>query len=404
VALCLDLSKLGSRSSGRPNPVSRLSRVMARGGVRLPPWPVALVLVSAVSIGSSVPVEAHEPGTTRVIASFSADRTYAIELTTDASTLLARLEAARKQPRSSPATIADYRRGFAALCDEIGRHLDASFDGTRVLIAPTCTVDDAVTGLDPALASLGVTVRFDGPIPAGASHFTWQYDLTYATYALMIVSSDGTADETLWLEGGQVSPVALLDRVAVPVARTVVVARYLLVGFTHVLPNGLEHILFVLGLFLLNRRLRSIVWQVGAFSLAHAVAFGLTSYGAIAFPTPSIEPLIALSIVYVAVGNIVASELRAWRIALVFICGLLHGARLAGTLHQIPLPPSELLLGLLSIVAGVQAAQLVLMLLASATVGRWARPRDGYRRIVAVPASALIATVALFWAVERLTS
>ena len=70
---------------------------------------------SRLSIGSPAVVQAHEAGTTRVVASFTADRTYAIELTTDASTLLARLEAARKQPRSSPVTIADYRRGFGVL-------------------------------------------------------------------------------------------------------------------------------------------------------------------------------------------------------------------------------------------------------------------------------------------------
>ena len=182
--------------------------------------------MAAVSLDSSVAVNAHEAGTTHVIASFTANRRYAIELTTDASTLLARLEAARKQPQSSPATIADYRRGFAGLCDEIGRHLAASFDGTRAPVAPACTVDDAVSGPEPSLASLGVTVRFDGSIPAGAKRFTWQYTLTYATYTLTIVSSDGHADETMSLEGGEVSRAAELDRVAAPVVRRGFVARY----------------------------------------------------------------------------------------------------------------------------------------------------------------------------------
>ena len=217
MALRLNVSEPRSPSTCRPAPLAGLGRYDESGGGRLPSWTRALVLVSAVSLGSPAAGLAHEPGTTQVIASFTADRRYAIELTTDASTLLARLELARKQPRSSPATIADYRRGFAAVCDEIGRHLDASFDGTQVLVAPTCTVDDAVSGPDPSVASLGVAVRFDGPIPAGARRFTWQYGLTYTTYMLTIASSDGRADETMWLEGGEVSRAAELDRVAAPV-------------------------------------------------------------------------------------------------------------------------------------------------------------------------------------------
>lgn len=403
MALRLNVSEPGSLSTCRPIPLASLGGGEAPGG-RLPWRTRALVLVSAVSLGSSVAVNAHEAGTTHVIASFTADRRYAIELTTDASTLLARLEVARKQPRSSPATIADYRRGFAALCGEIGRHLDASFDGTPEGVAPTCTVDDEVSGPDPSLASLGVTVRFDGSIPAGAKRFTWQYGLTYATYTLTIASSDGRADETMLLEGSEISRAAYLDRVAAPRVRTGVVARYFALGFTHVLPRGLGHVLFVLGLFLLNRRLPALVWQLGAFSLAHSIAFGLTFYGAIAFPSSWLEPLMALSIVYVAVGNIVTSELKRWRIALVFGCGLLHGVWFAGALNQIPVPPSDLLLGLGSIAAGAQAAQLALLLAASATVGTWTDGRDGYRRVVAVPASALIAAVGLLWAVERLAS
>jgi hypothetical protein len=369
---------------------------MARDRVRLPPLPLALVLASAVSIGSSVPVEAHEPGTTRVIANFTADRTYTIELTTDAPTLLARLEVARKQPRSSPATIADYRRGFAALCDEIGRHLDASFDGTPVLVAPTCTVDDAVTGPEPSLASLGVTVRFDGPIPAGASHFTWQYELTYATYALTIVSSDGSADETLWLEGGQVSPVALLDRLAVPIAHAVVAGRSFRLGFTRFLPNGLGQVLFVLGMVLLNRRPSSILWQVGAFTFAHSIALALTRYGLLSLSSSVVQPLIVLSVIYLACDNLVSPELRLSRIMLICLFGLIHGIALAdalgpGTLIRSPLPGD-----LFWFNVGIEAAQLALIVGTCVVVGGWSQ-RERHRQLVVVPASALMALIGLMW-------
>ena len=261
-----------------PEPISAFGRSVDFSPGIWPPWSIALVLAAAVSVGSSA-VSAHEAGSTRVIASFAPDRTYTIELTTDASTLLGRLEVARKQARSSPDTIAGYRRRFAEVCDEIGRHLEVSFDGNPAVVAPACIVDDAVTGPDPAVASLGVTVRFSGQIPAGAEQFCWQYGLTSTAYAFAIVASNGWADATIWLEGDQKSPPAQLSRIAAPVGPTSAARRYFRRGFTRFLPNGAAQVLFVLGMVLLNRRTSAIVWQAGAFSLAHSIALAATREG-----------------------------------------------------------------------------------------------------------------------------
>src|SRR5215813_5751293 len=87
---------------------------------------------------------------------------------------------------------------------------------------------------------------------------------------------------------------------------------YLKMGFTHILPYGYDHVLFILGLFLLSPRLKTLLWQATAFTVAHSITLGLAMSGKIN-PVPSVtEPLIALSIAFVAAENILLSELKWW--------------------------------------------------------------------------------------------
>ena len=111
--------------------------------------------------------------------------------------------------------------------------------------------------------------------------------------------------------------------------------------FKHILPFGLDHILFVLGLFLLSTQIRSLLWQVSAFTLAHTITLGLSIYGVISLPSSIVEPLIALSIAYVGIENCLSSELKPWRVTLVFAFGLLHGMGFAGVLADIGMPEGE---------------------------------------------------------------
>src|SRR5512145_2476535 len=70
------------------------------------------------------------------------------------------------------------------------------------------------------------------------------------------------------------------------------------IGFAHIVPNGLDHILFVLGLFLLARRTRAVLMQVTAFTVAHSITLAISVYGVFTLPASIVEPLIALSIAY----------------------------------------------------------------------------------------------------------
>ncbi|HMQ14684.1 MAG TPA: HupE/UreJ family protein, partial [Phycisphaerae bacterium] len=195
----------------------------------------------------------------------------------------------------------------------------------------------------------------------------------------------------------------LLDEPPAARSGAAVAWQFLLLGFEHILPEGVDHILFVLGLYLLSPRLRPLLWQVTAFTVAHTATLALSMYGVVSLPARVVEPLIALSIVYVAVENLVTQELKWWRPMAVFGFGLLHGLGFAGVLTELAPPRSEFVAALVSFNVGVELGQLAVIGLALLLTGWW-RGREWYRGRIVKPASLAIAAVALFWTVERVIS
>lgn len=400
---------------------------------------VALMAVAIASLAlvTGVRVDAHEMGTSHVAMTVDRFGRYELELTTDAAALLARLEALKGQPRSTGVARDEYAARITALASTLLEHVDLRFGPQSDLrtnlesgpssrpslgqpqfasaaiaataVATTRTNDSSATSTVGALADMEqalrpptIAVRLHGLVPRGATTVTWRYDLARASYAFIMKSADDDPERVVWLEGGEASPAIAFasDRNAAP-SRTSLAWTYLQLGFTHILPGGIDHILFVLGLFLLSRRLRPMLWQVSAFTLAHSITLGLAMYGVVSLPSAVVEPLIALSIVYVAFENVWSSELKRSRIVLVFVFGLLHGLGFAGVLRELALPPSEFLTGLLSFNVGVEAGQLTVIALASLLVARWTVNPHRYRQFVVIPASVLIALVGVFWTVTR---
>jgi HupE/UreJ protein len=179
-------------------------------------------------------------------------------------------------------------------------------------------------------------------------------------------------------------------------------ALYVRLGYTHILPFGLDHILFVLSLFLLSPRLKPVLWQATAFTVAHSVTLGLAMYQLITPPARIVEPLIALSIVYVALENIFSPRLKPSRVGVVFLFGLVHGLGFAGALGQLGLPQSAYLLSLVMFNLGVELGQLTIILAAWFLVGKWFGSRPYYRRWIVKPSSLAIAGVAAFWTIQRI--
>ena len=248
---------------------------------------------------------------------------------------------------------------------------------------------------------LGLTARLTGAVPAGATDMEFFASRAFSDVHLTVRDEiRGTTTRSVLERGARSDPYTLAGPVEPPTALSIG-RQYLELGFGHIVPRGLDHILFVLGLVLLGTRTRPLVWQVSAFTIAHAATLSLAVFEVVALPSRVVEPLIALSIVYVAVENILTDRLTRWRPAVVFGFGLLHGLGFAGVLGQLGLPEQERLLGLLSFNVGIELAQLLVIAVALASVG-WFRHRPWYRARITVPLSVAIAGVGLFWAVERI--
>lgn len=185
---------------------------------------------------------------------------------------------------------------------------------------------------------------------------------------------------------------------ATPLATTI--RQFLYLGFTHIVPEGLDHILFVLGLFLLAPGLKPLLKQVTAFTVAHSLTLGLAMLGLVHLSGRIVEPLIALSIAVVAVENMIRRDVNPARWMIVFGFGLIHGLGFAGVLSQLGVPRGQFLPALLSFNVGVEGGQLV-VLLGATLLTLPVIKREWYHRRVTVPASALIACVGLYWAVTR---
>lgn len=179
---------------------------------------------------------------------------------------------------------------------------------------------------------------------------------------------------------------------------------YLKLGFTHILPEGFDHILFVVGLCLLSKKLSVILWQATAFTVAHSITLALSMQNMIVAPSAVVEPVIALSILFVAVENILITELKPWRIALVFLFGLVHGMGFASSLNEIGLPRNKFFTSILSFNVGVELGQITVILAVFALLIIPLGKYPWYRKRVVVPLSVLIGLIAAYWTIERVFS
>lgn len=176
---------------------------------------------------------------------------------------------------------------------------------------------------------------------------------------------------------------------------------YLKLGYTHILPEGFDHILFVAGLCLLSNKMKVILWQATAFTVAHSITLALSMKSIIVAPSAVVEPIIALSILFVAVENLLLTELKPWRIILVFMFGLIHGMGFASSLNEIGLPRNKFLISILSFNIGVELGQVSIILAVFLLIVRPFGNRVNYRKQVVYPLSIIIALIAFYWTVQR---
>ncbi len=180
--------------------------------------------------------------------------------------------------------------------------------------------------------------------------------------------------------------------------------EYVKLGFTHILPLGIDHILFVLGIFLFNPKIKAVLLQVSCFTVAHSITLAMAMNGIIAPSSNIIEPIIALSIVFIGIENVIFKELKWWRLIVVFLFGLIHGCGFAGVLSEIGLPENNFITALIAFNIGVEAGQTAVILLAIVIFQTRFADRPWYRKRVTIPVSICISLVAIYWTVERVLS
>ena len=177
---------------------------------------------------------------------------------------------------------------------------------------------------------------------------------------------------------------------------------YFKLGTVHIIPGGVDHILFVIALCLINTTWKSILWQATAFTVAHSITLALSMKNIISLPVGIVEPIIALSIAFVAIENILLNELKAWRMLLVFGFGLIHGLGFARALNETGLPRNQFYTSIIAFNAGVEVGQIAVIAAVFLFLIMPFRQKMWYRKIIVYPLSALIACIAIFWTIQRM--
>lgn len=181
-----------------------------------------------------------------------------------------------------------------------------------------------------------------------------------------------------------------------------IVSRYTWLGFTHVIPLGFDHILFILSLFLMNSTIKNILFQCTIFTIAHSLTLGLTAAGWILPETHFVEPLIAFSILVTAIENLLHSTVKSWRIVIIFVFGLIHGMGFAGVLKEIGIPEEHFISSVIFFNIGVEIAQLITLLLAFYLIAKPFSKKSWYKERIVYPSSMVIACIALYWTIQRM--
>jgi len=245
-----------------------------------------------------------------------------------------------------------------------------------------------------------------GQIPRSANTLQFYYPAAFGDSAVRVRQVDEANkkwhwSEWQWIRSDEPSEPFSLTEVFTQRPVYQVVLEYIGIGFAHIIPLGLDHILFILGLFLFSSRLKPLLWQVTMFTLAHTLTLGLSMADIVSLPARVVEPLIALSIAWIAIENIFNRGFKRGRLVIVFCFGLLHGLGFASVLSDFGMPSEAFLTALIGFNIGVELGQLAILLTGYLLMSKWFGERDWYRNVVVIPGSLTIAAIGLFWTWQR---
>lgn len=365
----------------------------------------ACAMSIALALGVAATAQAHEIRPTIADVEVGADTvTMTLRITLEA--LLAGIDLASVQDTNDAPEAAIYDSLRAMSPDQLEAMLRA--DWPRITQGFLIDVDGAA--LTPEIAAVMIPAPGDlelprdsmltitAALPAGDAGVSLGLAPGFGSFVPRQIGGGADAYEG-FLSGGEMTPP--LPRMGILTESGMsVFLRYIVVGFEHILPLGLDHILFVLGLYFFATRMGPLLWQVSAFTLAHTITLALAATGVVKIPASIVEPLIAASIVYVGIENIIGRRNLKGRTALVFGLGLLHGLGFASVLGDYGIASGRFVQALIGFNIGVEIGQLTVIAMAFAATG-WFIKRHWYRSAIAIPSSLVIAAIGAYWVVER---
>jgi hydrogenase/urease accessory protein HupE len=262
--------------------------------------------------------------------------------------------------------------------------------GVRLFAEAPCSLADASDGT-PGVQLLAcpdtvaaARMRIDGLGPIVSEAVVWT------------VLADGASTSTL------VTPAR--PSWSLPSARTSwpsVARQYVALGVEHILTGG-DHLLFLLGLVVVLRRVRAVLLAETAFTLSHTLTFSASALGWVRVSAPAVEACIALSLVLVALEAKRTAPAHVWQGAgLAFVFGLVHGLGFAGGLAEIGLPDRAIPAALAGFAGGVEIGQVAFLaaVLALFALARRARKLE---RGLSLAATYAVGCIGCFWLLERL--
>lgn len=240
-----------------------------------------------------------------------------------------------------------------------------------------------------------------GAKPESVHRLNWSLKSEFGSNILRIKTNDREKIKAYWLKSGENKNIKFSKNSKDNYFPTF--SSFVNIGFVHILPYGLDHLLFVLGLFLLSTRIRLLLIQVTLFTFAHSFTLALLTFRAEFQIAPAIiEPLIAASIIFVAIENFFTDRLSKWRPAIIFTFGLIHGVGFSGALREVGFAEADQLVALAGFTLGVELGQIFVISIAYVLIGHWFGRKWWYRRRVARPCSMLIGIFGTFWLFQRL--
>jgi hypothetical protein len=338
-------------------------------------WTRVLVAVAAVSLAFGAAV-AHQGGTTghATISVVGQSVRYALSLPAEG--------------------LGDVTRDLRELAAAVARHVTIEGDGAACSAVPAETRPPSA-----GRSSIEVVVLYACAAPMRNLSVRDGIDALLGVdhHTIADIQWPGGARQVIFEKGQRQASIAITGDAPAERGSTGQFLFYLGLGVEHII-GGIDHLLFLLALLALTTSLWQTVKIVTAFTVAHSITLSLAVLGFVKVPPSIVEPLIAASIVWVAVENLVApaGAARRWLVAGAF--GLIHGLGFASMLVELGVPKDAVLRALVGFNIGVELGQLAFVAVVMPPLVWASRRVPRLTQILSV----IVALVGAVWLVQRL--